>query len=49
VFGPVVEPVPDGDKVVELWDHTHWLLTAPEVFEFKRSARVKLGPQAAVD
>jgi len=45
VFGPVVEPVPTGQEAVELWEHTHYLLKAPSVFEFKRSARVKLGPQ----
>src|SRR5437867_10269765 len=49
VFGPVVEPVPSGDEAVELWDHTLYLLNAPSVFEFKRAARVKLGPQPAID
>jgi len=49
VFGPVVEPIPAGDEATELWDHTLWLLKAPAVFEFKRQARVKLGPQPAVD
>jgi 2-hydroxychromene-2-carboxylate isomerase len=49
VFGPVVEPVPEGQKAVELWEHTLFLLESPDVFEFKRSARVKLGTQPAVD
>jgi len=49
VFGPVVEPVPTGQEGLELWDHTLWLLNAPSVYEFKRAARVKLGPQPALD
>jgi hypothetical protein len=49
VFGPVVEPVPEGHEALELWDHTLWLLKARSVFEFKRPIRVKLGPQPAVD
>jgi predicted DsbA family dithiol-disulfide isomerase len=49
VFGPVVEPVPRGQEGLELWDHTLWLLRSPSVFEFKRSARVKLGPQSVLD
>jgi|SRR5581483_7933575 len=49
VFGPVIEPIPSGEDALELWDHTHYLLRAPHVFEFKRSARVKLGPQHVID
>ena len=49
VFGPVVEPVPVGQEGLELWDHTLWLLQNPSVFEFKRPARVKLGPQHVLD
>ena len=49
IFGPVVEPVPAGAEAAELWDHTHYLLKAPSVFEFKRAARVKLGPQHVLD
>jgi hypothetical protein len=49
VFGPVVEPIPTGQEGLELWDHTLWLLRTPSVFEFKRPARVKLGPQPVLD
>jgi predicted DsbA family dithiol-disulfide isomerase len=49
VFGPVVEPIPEGDEARELWDHTLWLLKTPTVWEFKRQARVKLGPQHVED
>lgn len=49
VFGPVVEPIPTGTEALELWDHTLWLLKTPSVFEFKRAARVKLGPQPVID
>jgi len=49
LFGPVVEPVPRGQEGLELWDHTLWLLKSPNVWEFKRQARVKLGPQHLLD
>ncbi|HLQ34654.1 MAG TPA: DsbA family protein [Chloroflexota bacterium] len=49
VFGPVIEPVPTGNEALELWDHTLWLLQSPAVWEFKRQARVKLGPQHVID
>jgi 2-hydroxychromene-2-carboxylate isomerase len=49
VFGPVIEPIPRGQEALELWDHTYYLLRTPSVFEFKRAARVKLGPQHVLD
>jgi 2-hydroxychromene-2-carboxylate isomerase len=37
VFGPVVDPVPDGDEALALWDSVCVALKAPYLYEIKRS------------
>jgi len=37
VFGPVVDPVPDGDEALALWDSVHVALKAPYLYEMKRN------------
>jgi 2-hydroxychromene-2-carboxylate isomerase len=37
VFGPVVDPVPDGDEALALWDSVHLALKAPYLYEMKRN------------
>jgi predicted DsbA family dithiol-disulfide isomerase len=49
VYGPVVEPIPDGDEALALWDHTLWALRSPYLYELKRERKMKLGPQHVID
>jgi predicted DsbA family dithiol-disulfide isomerase len=35
-FGPVIDPVPQGQEALALWEHTAWMLTRPYLYEFKR-------------
>lgn len=37
VFGPVVDPPPDGDEALRLWDSVCVALQAPYLYEMKRS------------
>ena len=37
VFGPVVDPVPDGAEALALWDSVHLALKAPYLYELKRN------------
>src|SRR5207244_295484 len=37
IFGPVVDPVPDGDDALALWDSVHQALKAPYLYEIKRN------------
>jgi 2-hydroxychromene-2-carboxylate isomerase len=37
VFGPVIDPVPDGDEAVALWDSVYVALRAPYLYEMKRT------------
>jgi predicted DsbA family dithiol-disulfide isomerase len=37
IFGPVINPVPQGEAAGELWDHVLWLTLQPGFFELKRS------------
>jgi hypothetical protein len=37
VFGPVVDPVPDGDEALALWDSVLVALKAPYLYELKRN------------
>ena len=37
IFGPVVDPVPDGDEALALWDSVHVALKAPYLYEMKRN------------
>src|SRR5712691_6792325 len=36
VFGPVVDPVPEGDEALALWDSVYVALKAPYLYEMKR-------------
>jgi 2-hydroxychromene-2-carboxylate isomerase len=36
VFGPVVDPPPDGDEALKLWDSVRVALEAPYLYEMKR-------------
>ncbi len=45
VFGPVINPVPEGDAALHLWDMTRWMHQQPYLFEFKRSRTPR--PRAA--
>jgi 2-hydroxychromene-2-carboxylate isomerase len=36
VFGPVVDPVPEGDDAFALWDSVYVALKAPYLYELKR-------------
>ena len=38
-FGPVIDPVPQGEAAGELWDHVAWLMRQPGFFEVKRSRK----------
>ena len=49
IFGPVIEPVPTGAEALELWEHTHWMLRQPYLWEVKRERTVKLGAQHVFD
>jgi predicted DsbA family dithiol-disulfide isomerase len=37
IFGPVINPVPEGEAAGELWDRVVWLMRQPGFFELKRS------------
>ena len=37
MFGPVIDPVPQGEAAGELWDRFVWLMRQPGFFEVKRS------------
>jgi len=37
IFGPVVDPPPDGDDALALWDSVHVALRAPYLYEIKRN------------
>ena len=37
MFGPVIDPVPQGEAAGELWDRVLWLTRQPGFFELKRS------------
>ena len=37
IFGPVVDPVPDGDEALALWDSVRVALNAPYLYEMKRN------------
>jgi hypothetical protein len=41
IFGPVINPVPQGEAAGELWDHVVWLTRQPGFFELKRSRGVR--------
>lgn len=36
VYGPVIIDVPQGEEAGEMWDHFHWALQTPNLFELKR-------------
>lgn len=35
-YGPIIQHVPRGEDVGELWDYTNWALRQPNLFEMKR-------------
>jgi predicted DsbA family dithiol-disulfide isomerase len=35
-YGPIIQPVPQGDEVLALWEHTSWMLSRPYLYELKR-------------
>jgi hypothetical protein len=37
IFGPVVDPVPDGEEALALWDSVYVALKAPYLYEMKRN------------
>lgn len=37
IFGPVIDPVPEGDDVMKLWDAAYAAMTMPELYEIKRN------------
>ena len=37
IFGPVVDPVPDGEEALALWDSVHVALKSPYLYEIKRN------------
>jgi hypothetical protein len=39
LFGPVIDPVPQGEAAGELWDRVLWLMRQPGFFEVKRSRK----------
>ncbi len=44
-YGPVINTVPKGEEAGELWDHYHWLLHQPNIYELKRErGRATWGP-----
>ena len=47
-YGPIIQTVPEGEAVGELWDYTLWALGQPNLFELKRDrASVQWGPVSA--
>ncbi len=49
IFGPVIEPLPTGSDADALWQHVHWMLEQPYLWEVKRERTVKLQPQHVRD
>jgi mycothiol-dependent nitroreductase-like protein len=47
IFGPVVDPVPDGEDALALWDGVHMTLKAPYLFEIKRNRSRRTNVQFA--
>lgn len=48
VYGPVIIDVPQGEEAGEMWDHFHWALKTPNLFELKRDrAGTSLEPVSA--
>jgi hypothetical protein len=41
IFGPVINPVPEGEAAGELWDRVEWLLRQEGFFELKRSRKAR--------
>jgi hypothetical protein len=41
MFGPVIDPVPQGEAAGELWDRLVWLMRQPGFFEVKRSRKAR--------
>ena len=39
IFGPVINPVPQGEEAGEMWDHVQYFIGRPEFFELKREIR----------
>jgi 2-hydroxychromene-2-carboxylate isomerase len=39
MFGPVINPVPQGEDAGEMWDHFEYFIRKPEFFEMKREIR----------
>jgi 2-hydroxychromene-2-carboxylate isomerase len=39
LFGPVINPVPQGEDAGEMWDHFEYFLRRPDFFELKREIR----------
>ncbi len=39
MFGPVIDPVPQGEAAGELWDRVFWLMRQPGFFEVKRARK----------
>lgn len=35
-FGPVIDPVPEGQEALDLWEHTAWMIQRPYLYEIKR-------------
>jgi predicted DsbA family dithiol-disulfide isomerase len=49
IFGPIVEPIPQGEAGLDLWDHMLWNLQQPYLWELKRERMVKLTPQHVIE
>ena len=47
IFGPVLDPVPEGDMAVRLWNATKESLSLPFLYETKRVRRGRSGPYKA--
>ena len=41
MFGPVIDPVPQGEAAGELWDRLVWLMRQPGFFEVKRTRKAQ--------
>ena len=50
-FGPIIEPVPEGEEALKLFDHLMVACKMPYVYEMKRERRLpgRLGPQHVID
>jgi predicted DsbA family dithiol-disulfide isomerase len=38
-FGPVLNPVPQGQEALDLWQHTTWMFSRSYLYELKRERR----------